>query len=149
MSAFTILDPTPTPSPTPSITPTITLTPSPTLTLGYKPDFYYSTSFNELIVSNSGFTYTIDQFGTNNPTLTCFRDTNYDFVISGLGSHPFALRNNLNVTTPVSGTYNNDTINGGSSGRILFTPTNSTPNQIYYQCTIHSTMSGIIIIKDY
>jgi plastocyanin len=65
--------------------------------------------------------------------------------------HKFALRNNLGDTsTPVVGAYNNDTLNGiDANERIMFTPTELTPNTIYYQCPLHSGMSGTITIKDY
>jgi len=103
----------------------------------------------ELDVTNNGFTYDISQFGTNNPELTCYRDTNYDFIIK-TASHPFALRNSSLLTTAVPGTYNNNPTSGNGSGSIvMFTPNSSTPNEIIYQCTFHPAMSGRIIIKDY
>jgi hypothetical protein len=94
--------------------------------------------------------YTISQFGTNNPSLTCYRGTNYDFIIN-TSSHPFALRTNLNNTsTVVLSTFNNDPLNGRGNGNVIyFTPGNDTPNIIYYQCTVHPSMSGAIYIKEY
>lgn len=106
----------------------------------------YSIPLN--ITSTDG-NYNIDQIGTNNPSMTCYRGTNYDFIIN-TASHPFALRNNLeDVSTQISGTYNNDTQNGVSNGTIWFTPNDNTPNIIYYQCTIHSNTNGTIYIKNY
>jgi hypothetical protein len=93
--------------------------------------------------------YNLSQIGTNNPSLTCYRETNYDFILNGLTSHPFSLRANIgNTSTAISGSFNNDQLNGKTSGTIMFTPNSSTPSQIVYQCTIHPSMSGIIIILD-
>jgi hypothetical protein len=108
----------------------------------------YAASYVPLEVTNTGLSYNISQFGTGNPTLTCFRGTNYDFIVLS-PSHPFALRLASNSTSPVSGTYNNNPSTGISSDRVLFTPTSATPNSIIYQCAIHSAMSGVITIKDY
>ena len=109
----------------------------------------YTANFISLNISVNNESYTIDQFGTNNPLLTCHREANYDFIIQS-SSHPFALRTTLNNTTSeVSGTYNNNIINGISSNRIMFTPNKHTPDIIYYQCTIHPSMSGIIYIKNW
>lgn len=102
-----------------------------------------------LEVSVSSNAYNINQIGTNNPTLTCFRGTNYDFVVN-TASHPFALRVNLNDTVnEVQGSYNNNPTNGIVNNTIMFTPNNNTPNTIFYQCSIHSNMNGTIYIKDY
>jgi len=65
-----------------------------------------------------------------------------------LSLHPLALRNASLDTSSVAGAYNNDPVNGITSGTIYFTPNNNTPSQIVYQCTIHSSMIGTIIIKD-
>lgn len=114
----------------------------------------YAASFIPLkvfIVTNSGnSSYTIDQVGSNNPTLTCYRGTNYDFIAHNIANEPFCLRTELNNTiTPVSGTYNNNALNGITIGRIMFTPNEGTPNVIYYQSTNTSSISGRIIIADY
>ena len=110
----------------------------------------YVTHFVPLEVTTSGLNYNISQYSNNNPTLTCFRGTNYDFIVNGLTSHPFALiAGSLDTVTQISGAYNNDTNNGRTSGRILFTPNQNTPNTIYYQCAVHSSMIGTIYIKDY
>jgi len=137
--------PPPTSSVTPGITPTLTYTTSNANTL----NITVGTGVIELDVTNNGFTYDISQFGTNNPELTCYRDTNYDFIIK-TASHPFALRNSSLLTTAVPGTYNNNPTSGNGLGSIvMFTPNSSTPNEIIYQCTFHPAMSGRIIIKDY
>ena len=106
----------------------------------------YSIPLNVTVIDGN---YNINQVGSNNPSLTCYRGTNYDFIIN-TSSHPFALRNNLgDVSTQISGTYNNNTLNGVVNKTILFTPNQSTPNILYYQCAIHSNMNGTIYIKNY
>jgi len=137
------------PTPTPSITPTRTPTATPTPTPPPAPALVYSSSYIPFEITNAGMSYNISQIGTGNPSLTCFRGTNYDFIVL-TPSHPFALRVSTgNTSSPVSGTYNNDVTSGIASGRVMFTPNSGTPNTIYYQCAIHPSMSGVISIKDY
>ena len=109
----------------------------------------YTASFIPLEITNVGMSYNISQIGTGNPSLTCFRGTNYDFIVL-TPSHPFALRvSNGDTSTAVDGAYNNNVASGIASGRVMFTPNSATPNTIYYQCAIHSGMIGTISIKDY
>ena len=139
------LSPTPTPTNTltPSITPTITITPTIPLNV------LYSASYIPLEVTNIGMSYNISQIGTGNPSLTCFRGTNYDFIVL-TPSHPFTLRiSSGDTSSSVDGAYNNNVASGITSGRVMFTPNSATPNTIYYQCAIHSGMIGTISIKDY
>ena len=139
---------TPTPSPTTSGTPTPTPSPTPTPTVTTYA--VYAVNFVPLEITNSGLSYNISQFGTNNPSLTCYRGTNYDFIPINLTSHPFALRAALGDTsTAITGTFNNNPNTGIVGSRMYFTPQSSTPNTIYYQCTVHSSMSGVISILDY
>lgn len=111
----------------------------------------YTANFIPLKVSVEGTAYSFDQVGTNNPTLTCYRGTNYDFIMtSSVSSYPFAFRANLNNTSAsIGGSYNNDANNGLSAGKIMFTPNNSTPNDFYYQCVNNPSISGVVIIKNY
>lgn len=113
----------------------------------------YSAHFIPLnITQNNGF-FRFDQLGTtNNPTLTCYRETNYDFIVSnGLTGNPFyfALRNNINNTTSVPGAFNNNALDGLSASRIMFTPTSATPDSIFYVNTRTPSMSGRIVIRNY
>jgi hypothetical protein len=146
-------NPCPTPTPSGTVTPTPTPSPSPatpTPTPTASTVMLLAADYIPLEITTNGTSYSISQFGTNNPSLTCFRGTNYDFIPFGLGSHPFVLRAALGDTsTAIPGTWNNSPATGIIGDRILFTPTQSTPNTIYYQCTIHSAMSGIISILDY
>jgi len=113
------------------------------------PALVYSSSYIPFEITNTGFSYNISQIGTGNPSLTCFRGTNYDFIVL-TPSHPFALRiSNGDTSSPVDGAYNNNVAAGITSGRVMFTPNNATPDTIYYQCASHSSMIGTINIKDY
>jgi len=113
------------------------------------PALVYSSSYIPFEITNTGFSYNISQIGTGNPSLTCFRGTNYDFMVL-TPSHPFALRiSNGDTSSPVDGAYNNNVAAGITSGRVMFTPNNATPDTIYYQCASHSSMIGTINIKDY
>ena len=144
-------------TPTPSITPTITSTGTPpptptvtpTVTPSRPPNILYAASYIPLEITNTGFSYNVSQIGTGNPSLTCFRGTNYDFIVL-TPSHPFALRlASLDTSSAVAGAYNNNVSGGISTGRVLFTPTSATPASIVYQCAAHSSMIGTITIKDY
>jgi len=100
-------------------------------------------------ITAPGFYYNFSQTNTSNPSLTCYRETNYDFITK-LSSHPFALRLVPGDTvTQIEGTYNNDPLNGKLNNEIImFTPNSSTPSSIVYQCTVHPMMSGTITIMD-
>ena len=92
----------------------------------------------------------MDQLGsTNNPNLTCYRGTNYRFV-HNQSVHPFALRaSSGDSTTEISGTFNNDPSAGVVNDTVYFTPNDSTPDSIVYQCTVHPSMIGTITILNY
>ena len=146
----TTASPTPTPSISPTRTPTLTPTVTPTKTL-----LPTISSFNAYYVAHSipinivveGMSYKFLNAGTGNtlnPTITCNRYANYDFIVN-TSSHPFALRLANQVTSTVTNTYNNDPVNGKTNSTVMFTPS-SLGSSIIYQCTIHPTMSGVINI---
>ena len=95
--------------------------------------------------------YSFSQFGSNNPTLTCYRGTNYNFIVDGNVNLPnIAIRNDINDTsTQVVSTFNNDIVSGKRGAIIYFTPVTDTPNTIYYQSVLSNTTSGTIVIKNY
>jgi hypothetical protein len=128
----------PTPTPTPSKTP------------GFTAQTLFQAYSIPLTFTNTGLSYNVQQIGSSNPTLTAYRGQNYDFITTYLSSaHPLALRLASGDTSPVSGTYNNYPSTGLSDGGvIMFTPDSNTPNEIIYQCAIHSSMSGRIIVKN-
>jgi hypothetical protein len=140
------------PTPTPNTSPTTTPTPTPSITFSPTPtnaplDVEFTSYSIPIEVFENGSSYNLSQIGSNNPPLTCYRETNYDFILNNLASQPFALRvNDGDTSTAVQGAYNNDQLNGKISGMIMFTPNPLTPSQIVYQSTINSSISGTITI---
>jgi len=102
-----------------------------------------------ITITTSGFSYNLYQIGTNNPSLSCYRGTNYDFIVN-TSSHPFALRaSSGDTSTTIEGAYNNNPLNGKANGEvIMFTPNASTPSTLVYQCVLHPSMIGTITILD-
>jgi hypothetical protein len=96
-----------------------------------------------LQVSNSGMTaYVID--GASNPTLTFCRGNTYVFSVNASG-HPFYLK-----TVKGTGTGNAYTSgvsgNGVTTGDLTFTVPSDAPDTLFYVCSLHSAMTGIIHI---
>jgi hypothetical protein len=96
-------------------------------------------------VTNNGATsYNID--GSPNPTLTLYRGRLYNFSISAVG-HPFYIKTSTGTGT--GNQYNDGVTNNGETNGILsFLVPIGAPNTLYYQCSIHSSMNGIINIID-
>ena len=86
-----------------------------------------------------------DGFSSNrdNPTLYLTRGKTYKFNVSVSG-HPFQIRTSNGGSAYNTGVTNN----GAQSGAILFTPDMNAPTSLVYQCTIHGSMVGDIIIID-
>lgn len=102
-----------------------------------------------LTVTSSGFNYSISNYINTFPSLTLVRGQLYYFNVSGVSvSHPFALRLSSGNTSAVSGTINNNPINGNAGTNILveYRVPYDAPNSIVYQCTVHSGMIGTINI---
>ncbi len=78
------------------------------------------------------------------PTLTLRRGTTYTFNLTVSG-HPFYIK-----TAQVTGTgsaYNDGvTTNGAETGAFTFTVPMTAPNTLYYICSLHGAMTGIINI---
>ena len=92
----------------------------------------------------SNYTFTGDGFSSaaNNPTLYLTRGKTYKFGdISG--SHPLEIR-----VSNGGAAYSDGVTNNGGSGTVLFTVDMDAPNNLVYQCTIHSGMVGDIVIVD-
>lgn len=88
--------------------------------------------------------YTIN--GNEAVTLTLTRGTNYVFEIS-TSSHPFY------ISTDDTGEGVGEVTNGvtGSmtdNGTLSFTPNNTHPDLLYYQCSVHPKMGYIINLID-
>ena len=98
------------------------------------------------IVTNDGTSaYLID--GDTNPTLRLLRGFTYVFEINASG-HPFFIK-----TNPGTGTGNqyNDgvTNNGIQVGQLIFRVPGDAPDTLYYQCSLHASMVGILEITDF
>ena len=81
--------------------------------------------------------------GSNaNPTLVLQRGFTYQFVINATG-HPFFITN-----TPGTGSFSvGVTNNGMSNGTITFTVPMDAPATLYYYCSVHAAMNGMITIQ--
>lgn len=105
-----------------------------------KPTISEITSFT---VTNSGATDYIFN-GVNDPNFTFKRGTTYTFNLNASG-HPFYIK-----TIQGSGTGNafNDGVtgNGLDVGTVTFTVPLTAPNTLFYNCSLHSTMTGVITI---
>ena len=102
-------------------------------------------------VTSDGFNYNIAGYSGAFPTITLARGQLYYFNVSGVSaSHPFALRLSSGNTSAVSGSTNNDPVNGlaNTSTLIIYRVPNDAPSSIVYQCVIHSGMIGTINIVD-
>ena len=102
-------------------------------------------------VTSDGFNYNIAGYSGSFPTITVVRGQLYYFNVSGVSaSHPFALRLSSGNTSAVSGSTNNDPVNGlaNTSTLIIYRVPNDAPSSIVYQCVIHSGMIGTINVVD-
>ena len=82
----------------------------------------------------------------NDPTLYLTRGETYRFV-NEMGAHPFRIQSDPNGST---GTQYNDgvTNNDVSNGTLIIDVQFDAPSRIYYQCTAHPNMGGVIEILD-
>jgi hypothetical protein len=84
--------------------------------------------------------------GTNNPTLTLERGVTYVFSVNASG-HPFFIK--TNATTTTANAYNDGvTGNGVQIGTLTFAVPATAPSQLFYHCSVHSTMGGNLNIID-
>jgi hypothetical protein len=87
--------------------------------------------------------------GTDDPTIYLVRGQSYQFT-NNSGSHPFRIQSTVNGSSPAdSGTqYNTGVTNqdAGNSVTLTFDVPFDAPNTLYYQCTSHSSMGGVINI---
>jgi len=103
-----------------------------------------------IIVTNDGSNSYIIENGLisgSNPTLTLVRGLQYTIDVDAVG-HPFWIK--YIQSTGTSNSYSSSiTNNGTDSGIIVFTPPSGSPNTLYYNCQLHSTMAGAINLVDY
>ena len=108
---------------------------------GFKEDIVTAT----LNITNNGASdYVISN--KNDPTLTLERGKTYEFNIDASG-HPFWIKT---ISSTGTGNSYSDGItnNGTANGIIVFKVPDDAPDQLYYNCQIHSSMNGIIKIVD-
>ena len=78
----------------------------------------------------------------NNPTLYLTRGKTYRFE-NGSGGHPIRIQS----TSGASGTaYNTGVTNNAGSGTVIVEVQHDAPDVLYYQCTSHAAMKGILYI---
>jgi hypothetical protein len=98
-----------------------------------------------LQVSNSGASaYVID--GTNNPMLTLCRGSTYVFSVNAAG-HPFYI-NTVQGTGTANAYSNGVTGNGVTMGNLTFAVPSDAPSTLYYNCSLHAAMTGMIRIVE-
>ena len=99
--------------------------------------------------SGSGY-YAFTGYGfpssVNNPDLYLVRGQTYEFVINASG-HPFYIK-----TVSGTGTGNQYSTgvsnNGQQTGTVTFTVPMDAPNKLFYNCSNHSAMNGVIYIHN-
>ena len=78
----------------------------------------------------------------NNPTLYLTRGKTYRFE-NGSGGHPIRIQS----TSGASGTaYNTGVTNNAQAGTVIVEVQHDAPDVLYYQCTSHAAMNGILYI---
>ena len=78
----------------------------------------------------------------NNPTLYLTRGKTYRFE-NGSGGHPIRIQS----TSGASGTaYNTGVTNNAGSGTVIVEVQHDAPDVLYYQCTSHANMNGVLYI---
>ena len=78
----------------------------------------------------------------NDPTLYLTRGKTYRFE-NGTGAHPIRIQS----TAGASGTaYNTGVTNNAGSGTVIVEVQHDAPDVLYYQCTSHANMNGILYI---
>jgi hypothetical protein len=101
-------------------------------------------------VTNSGSSdYVFNGGGLTNssdPALTLKRGRTYTFILNASG-HPFFIKT-AQVLGNASAYNNGVTNNGVEVGTITFTVPTDAPSTLFYICSLHSSMTGVITITD-
>ena len=98
-------------------------------------------NINDYVFSGPGF-----PSPSNDPTLYLMRGHTYKFT-NNTGGHPFRIQSD--PATSGGGTeYNLGVVNNnaGDGSSLIFTVPMDSPNILYYQCTLHPSMTGTINI---
>jgi hypothetical protein len=103
-------------------------------------------STTNFTVTNSGaMAYRVAEFGTvNNPTIPLVRGSTYNFNVSTPG-HPFFISTVANSTGGPAFTtgVTNSMV---TAGTLTFVVPMSAPDTLFYQCSVHTVMSGMLTI---
>ena len=109
----------------------------------------YSGSWNLGANGTSAYTFTGNGLtgAVDDPTIYLQRGEKYIFK-NRSGGHPFRIQTSYQNTSGVA--YNTGVTNnaGGNGTDIIFEVPQGAPGILYYQCTAHGNMSGIIVIGD-
>jgi hypothetical protein len=85
--------------------------------------------------------------GQANPSLTLVRGHAYTFDVSAAG-HPFYIK--TAQVTGTGSTWDEGVVNNGTtSGTVTFTVPTDAPSTLFYQCAVHSPMTGAIAISNH
>jgi hypothetical protein len=98
------------------------------------------------VTGGNGTSYTIN--GQADPAFTFQRGVTYVFQLSGVSFHPFWIKSVLGgFNSQGAGAFNNGVANNGAtSGSVSFTVPTDAPDQLFYQCGVHTGMSGVLTI---
>jgi hypothetical protein len=99
-----------------------------------------------MVTNQSASAYVFDG-SMSNPTLTLCRGTRYTFAVNASG-HPFYIKT-AQVTGTASTWDTGVTNNGAEVGNIVFVVPSNAPDTLFYQCSIHSVMTGTLRIVNY
>jgi len=96
---------------------------------------------------NNHYTFTGEGLtgAVNDPTLYLTRGKTYRFVNgNSAGAHPFRIQTTVNGSAGTE--YNTGVTNNGGAGgsTIIFEVPHNAPDVLYYQCTSHGSMGGIL-----
>ena len=112
-----------------------------------------SYTFNVAVTSSPSNAYTFSDSGNvwfpsavAHPTLYLRRGEIYNFVLTGASGHPFRIQNASNDVNLDATAAAGLTNNGAQTGTITFKVPMGAPSTLYYRCTVHSNMAGIINI---
>lgn len=87
--------------------------------------------------------YTID--GLADPGFTLQRGVTYVFQLSNVGIHPFWIKSSLGLGSV--GAFSTGVVNNGATaGSVTFTVPAGAPDQLFYQCGNHGSMTGTLTI---
>ena len=83
----------------------------------------------------------------NDPTLYLARGRVYEFVMQQGGTHPFRIQSTSGTGgTPYPHGVSPDNSSGATSGVLRFEVPMNAPNTLFYQCTSHGNMVGILSV---